>query len=92
MGSRTRGLLSFSIAPQSSVLKLQLIITESNINWYYTVNSNGNGNGNEMHIVKDCCTCTAPSLSILTYSWKFKKNNFVKKETTLKNYRRSKTD
>jgi hypothetical protein len=32
MGSRTRGLLACGIAPQSSILKLQLISTNSN-NW-----------------------------------------------------------
>jgi hypothetical protein len=60
-GSRTRGLLACSIAPQSSILLLiQSISTNSNINWYDTLNSNTN----EVRIVRNCCNCTSPWPSI----------------------------
>jgi hypothetical protein len=61
IGTRTRDLAACSIAPQSYIIKLiQLIITNSNKNWYYTLNSNTN----EIRFVRNCYTCTSPWLSI----------------------------
>jgi hypothetical protein len=60
MGTRTRDLPACSFAPQSSILELQLIRTNSNTNWYYTLNSNND----EIRFVRNCCTCTSPWPSI----------------------------
>jgi hypothetical protein len=60
MGSRTLGLQACSIAPQSSILKLQLMSTNSNTTWYHTLNSSSN----EIRFVRNCCTYTSPWPSV----------------------------
>jgi hypothetical protein len=67
MGSRTRGLLACTIEPQSSILNLQLISTNSSKHLYYTLNSNSN----EIHIIRNCCTYSSPWLSIHSTSLPF---------------------